>query len=817
MRASLVLVLILVVSLVAGSVLAAPPRSPVPTALYVLFLDERGLQEQAQSAGLRLYGRLPSLRGEYLLLGATPAEAARTGLPLQLLDADTSEGAYYLAFPPSGRKPASSAALNWASYGRVLLELGDQVLLRSTPAQAERLPDSRVDIVRIDLKPLPWPVETEDLAADLAITPDPAVQAMLDQVSSSTITTYTSQLSGLQEVTVGGAPYTITSRYTYSVTPIQKAGQFVGEHLQALGMGVEYHVWGTSGTPATYPNVIGQITGSTNPGDVYIIGAHLDDMPSSGLAPGADDNGSGSVGTMIAADILSQYQWSCTLRFAFWTGEEQGLLGSKAYALRSKGQGENIKGYLNMDMIAYNGSAPNEIDLFANSSVPGSVSMMNLYADAVAAYGLNLVPTLYTNDTLGTRSDNKSFWDQGFASVLAIEDYYGDFTPYYHTANDKLSTLNMAYYTDFVKASLATFVHLTGCLVTGPAPTDTPTLTNTPLPTDTPTFTPTPTDTATPTNTPLPTDTPTFTPTPTDTSTPTNTPLPTDTPTFTPTPTDTSTPTFTATFSPTPTFSATPSSTAVPGPWLYLGSSTSGTAGGIAFADEDILIRKQATGAWSLFFDGSDVGLANTDVDAFELQADGTLLVSFDSAFTLSGFGAVDDSDILRFTPTSTGSNTAGAWTWYFDGSDVGLTTNDEDIDAFTVTADGRILISTLGDVSVTGAVSGMDEDLLVFTPTTLGTTTSGTWAQHFDGSDVGLSNTSNEDVNGVWVDTAGKLYLTTLGNFSVSGASGDGSDIFVCTPGTLGSTTTCTWSLYWDGSVNGFSGEDTDSLSILP
>ena len=106
---------------------------------------------------------------------------------------------------------------------------------------------------------------------------------------------------------------------------------------------------------------------------------------------------------------------------------------------------------------------------------------------------------------------------------------------------------------------------------------------------------------------------------------------------------------------------------------------------------------------------------------------------------------------------------------------------------------------------------------MLAFAPTQLGATTSGTWSLYFDGSDVELSNTSNEDVNGVWVDSAGKIYLTTLSNFSVTGVSGDGSDIFVCTPDSLGSLTTCTWSMYWDGSINGFSGEDTDSLSILP
>jgi hypothetical protein len=61
---------------------------------------------------------------------------------------------------------------------------------------------------------------------------------------------------------------------------------------------------------------------------------------------------------------------------------------------------------------------------------------------------------------------------QGFyESILAIEDYYGDETPYYHNSSDKLATLDMAYYTEFVKASLATFVHLSGCLVTGSTPT----------------------------------------------------------------------------------------------------------------------------------------------------------------------------------------------------------------------------------------------------------------------------------------------------------------------------------------------------------
>ena len=222
------------------------------------------------------------------------------------------------------------------------------------------------------------------------------------------------------------------------------------------------------------------------------------------------------------------------------------------------------------------------------------------------------------------------------------------------------------------------------------------------------------------------------------------------------------------------------------------------------------------TGAWAMVFDGSDVA-ATGDVNAFSLQADGSLLLSFDAAVTITGLGTVDDSDIVRFVPSSLGANTAGVFQWYFDGSDVGLTIDNEDIDAIAFAPDGKLVISTVGASSVTG-VSGADEDLLMFTATQLGATTSGTWVLYFDGSDVALSQTATEDVNGAWIDSAtNKIYLTTLGAFSVTGVSGDGADVFICTPSSLGTTTACTYGpgLWWDGSADGFAGEVMDGLEI--
>ena len=325
-----------------------------------------------------------------------------------------------------------------------------------------------------------------------------------------------------------------------------------------------------------------------------------------------------------------------------------------------------------------------------------------------------------------------------------------------------------------------------------------------PTPTNTPISTATATATVTNTSAPQSTATATATATATNTSAPQSTATATNTPTVQPTATATSTP------------AATPTSTPATGnTFLYLSSTSNVTIGGTTYRDEDILRFDLGTSTWTLFLDGSDIGLSGTDVDAFALLQDGSLLLSLSSARSLANLGLVDDSDILRFVPTSTGSNTSGTLSLYLDASDVNLASNGEDIDSISLLDDGRIILSTVGSFNV-GSVSGKDEDLLAFTPSQLGENSSGTWQLYFDGSDVGLHNSSSEDTFASWVDNAtGDIYLSSFGSFSVSGVSGDGADIFICTPISLGTETDCTFSLFWDGSAYGFAGEVLDALHV--
>jgi hypothetical protein len=232
----------------------------------------------------------------------------------------------------------------------------------------------------------------------------------------------------------------------------------------------------------------------------------------------------------------------------------------------------------------------------------------------------------------------------------------------------------------------------------------------------------------------------------------------------------------------------------------------------VALEDEDILAYNTGNDTWSMVFDGSDVGISSQDVRGFLFLNDGSILMAFRDNFSLPGAGSVTEGDIVQFVPTSLGTNTTGSFSMLFDGSDVGLSGSSEEVDAIGVSPDGRLVISTNGSFSVNGA-SGKDEDLIVFNVTSFGTDTSGSFDLYFDGSDVEIGS---EDLESVWIDpVTNEIYLAVGDPFSVTGASGDNSDVFVCLPGTLGTSTSCTYSLYWDGSLHDFGGLEVDGISL--
>ncbi|MBT5737207.1 MAG: PKD domain-containing protein [Planctomycetes bacterium] len=237
--------------------------------------------------------------------------------------------------------------------------------------------------------------------------------------------------------------------------------------------------------------------------------------------------------------------------------------------------------------------------------------------------------------------------------------------------------------------------------------------------------------------------------------------------------------------------------------------------------DEDIVTYDPATDSWDWYLDGSDVGIGGTDINALSVLADGSVLVSFNSgSFSLPGLTGgpsgttVEDSDLVLFTPTTTGSSSAGSWSFYLDGSDCALTTNGEDIDGVCYLDDGTLLISTLGTARG-GGPTNRDEDVMLFTPTSVGSASGGSWTTFFDGSDVGFSNSGGEDLNAISLDFDGSVLFSTQGTYSASGSSGADEDVSRFT-GSFGSSTSGIAELIFDMSALGIStSADIDGISI--
>ena len=314
--------------------------------------------------------------------------------------------------------------------------------------------------------------------AGAANRPDDVIGTIMQQATTDALAGYIRDISGERPVQINGAPAVISTRFTGSAG-IWLAETYLRQHYERLGLQVTDWSYGTQG----WRNTIAEQRGLTHPEQVYIICAHLDDRSNdtgNNPAPGADDNGSGVAGVMMAATILSEYNFQYTIRYITFSGEEAGLYGSRAYANQARLLGEQILGVINLDMISYNRSGAPILQLHAQSQL--SQAIADTYRDIVQQYRLPLDISLYYGSRAIGASDHLSFWENGFPAILSIEDQPLDFNNCYHRSCDRLALFNMDYYLAATRGALATLATLARPLPIS-YPTPTPTWTPSPTPT----------------------------------------------------------------------------------------------------------------------------------------------------------------------------------------------------------------------------------------------------------------------------------------------------------------------------------------------
>jgi len=172
---------------------------------------------------------------------------------------------------------------------------------------------------------------------------------------------------------------------------------YVAEQAAAAGFRVARHEW-SSGRWADH-NVLARRTGVLSPTELVYVVAHVDGVAGIPSCPGercpaADDNASGAAAVLELARVLADVPLARSLVLFFSTGEEQGMLGVKAYVnQRTAEELAAIHALVNLDMVGYDGNGDRVMELYHEDHAP-SLALARDMRDAVERAGLPLVPRL---------------------------------------------------------------------------------------------------------------------------------------------------------------------------------------------------------------------------------------------------------------------------------------------------------------------------------------------------------------------------------------------------------------------------------------
>jgi hypothetical protein len=184
-------------------------------------------------------------------------------------------------------------------------------------------------------------------------------------------------------------------------------------------------------------NTVAEIKGSEKPGEVVILGAHLDSWD---LGTGTTDNGTGSMVVLEAARAIAQsgLKPKRTIRFILFSGEEEGLLGSTAYAAQHAATADSIQAVLVLD---------NGTGMITGQALQGRNQDEQLWKDLLAPVASLGATNVREGNKGGT--DHLSFIPYGVPGWNFDQESRG----YNHTHHSQVDTYDHAVPDDLRQAS----------------------------------------------------------------------------------------------------------------------------------------------------------------------------------------------------------------------------------------------------------------------------------------------------------------------------------------------------------------------------
>jgi hypothetical protein len=246
----------------------------------------------------------------------------------------------------------------------------------------------------------------------------------------------------------------------YSRSPeVDLARDWLVAQFEAMpGLKVRTQEFTFSGTTAY--NVIATLEGRTRPDDWYVVGAHYDSISENptASAPGAEDNASGTAGVLEMARIFTASgEPEATVHFIAYSGEEQGLHGSRAHVaeMRAAGDLEKVQTVITMDMIAF--SEDELLDCLLETRGGVGDDLLPIFSAAAAAYtDLRISTSLFAFG-----SDHIPYLDAGIPTLLTIESDYAVY-PGYHRTTDVPENISVPMGREVLKMNVAVLADMAG-------------------------------------------------------------------------------------------------------------------------------------------------------------------------------------------------------------------------------------------------------------------------------------------------------------------------------------------------------------------
>lgn len=214
-------------------------------------------------------------------------------------------------------------------------------------------------------------------------------------------------------------------------------------------------------------------------GRVILIGGHLDSLnlqvaAETGRAPGANDDASGTVAALEVARAMSGHKWRQTVVFVGFTGEEQGLHGSRALAKFAKARGWQLEAVLSNDTVGSSSNKSGQKDdkqvrVFSDLAEAHNSRELARFIEFVVRQSMKdfRVKLVLRADRFGRGGDHTPFAQEGFSAVRFIE-VHEEYTRQ-HTPDDLPEFMDWPYLAQVTRANLAAIAELANA---GPAPTD---------------------------------------------------------------------------------------------------------------------------------------------------------------------------------------------------------------------------------------------------------------------------------------------------------------------------------------------------------